>query len=209
MKSIPALLFGIYLAAVAGRAGVITLDAVNSGWYVEIGFSDGTVDNIAQTASHDGHVFRNWLGFDLSSVTDTITGATLEVASDPRNDGGQTVSWWDVTTPYANLGTNSVAIFDDLGSGILFATGGHTPGVVNSYTFNDAALTSLNATYSFWAIGGSNNGGAAFGYTQGVGSGDHLRLVLTTSSPVPDDGSTLALSGLAFGLLAWARRKLG
>ena len=202
MKSILACVLTLFLAASVARATVINVDAVNSGWYDQNGGANGTFNNIAQNAAF----YRNWFGFDLSSVTDPITSATLEVYSDPNNDSGQTVSWWDVTTPYASLGTSSLATYNDIGSGTLFGTGGHTPGIINSYVLNAAALASLNSATSYWAIGGSNTGGWAFGYTQGVGSGDHIRLVLNETSSVPDSGSTLALFGFGLGLLVWFRR---
>ena len=185
-------------------AKALIVSASNSGWYDSDGGSNGTSSNIAQFPG----AFRNWLGFDLSSVSGTITGATLEVGSVSNNASGQTINWYDVLTPYANLGISSLATYDDLGSGALFASGIHTAGTTNYFTLNAAALASLNSTSSFWAIGGDNGGpGYAFGYTSGVGQ-DHIKLNLTIGSAnVPDHAPTLALVGFGFLALAVFRRK--
>ncbi len=206
MKSFFVCMLTLCLAATAGRATEITLNAVNSGWYDNNGGSNGSANNTAQAGSYFGFSYRNWFGFDLSSVSDPITSATLELYSDGNNDSGQTVSWWDVTTSYSSLGTSSLATYNDLGSGVLFGSGTHTAGTINSFVLNASAIASLNSATSFWAIGGSNNGSIAFGYTQGVGSGDNFRLVLNRASSVPDSGSTLALFGFGLGLLVWFRR---
>ena len=114
----------------------------------------------------------------------------------------QNISGFDVTTEYSQLGTtNSTAIFDDLGTGILFGSGIQNSGEINSFVLTTDALLSLNSATSFWAIGGRNfSSGNAFGYTVGVGSNDHLRLVLTTSDtqqiPTPAPFALLGL-GLA------------
>jgi len=191
-------------------AKALIISASNSGWYDNNGSSNGTIGNIAQTPGD----LRNWLGFDLSSVSGTIIGATLEVGSVFTNSSGQTINWYDVLTPYANLGTSSLDTYNDLGSGTLFASGIHTAGTtsevkINSFTLNAAALASLNSTSSFWAIGGVNDGpGDAFGGTQGVSQPDHIKLNLTIgSASVPDHAPTLALVGFGFLALAAFRRK--
>ena len=186
-------------------AKALIISASNSGWYDNNGSSNGTSSNIAQFPGN----LRNWLGFNLGAVSGTITGATLEVDSAFTNSSGQTINWYDVVTPYANLGTSSLATYNDLGSGTLFASGIHTANTINYFTLNAAALASLNSTSSFWAIGGVNNGpGVAFGGTQGVSQPDHIKLNLTIgSASVPDHAPTLALVGFGFLALAAFRRK--
>jgi hypothetical protein len=198
----------IGIAAVAGgysaSATTITVDAVNSGWYTSSGAANGNLNNIF--TGFLGATYRDWLGFNLSSISGTITGAILEVSSHYQNDSGQLVNWWDVTTPYSSLGVSSTSTFNDLGSGILFGQGTHTAGTLNSFSLNANALASLNAATSFWAIGGQNTvNNYAFGYTDGVSSGDTIRLVLTVSNNVPDGGFTLALLGMAMGGMVLAR----
>ncbi len=191
-------------------ASTVTINASNSGWYSVAFGANGSVNNLF-TGNTSGTNFRDWLGFDLSSVSGTITGASLELASYPLNSPNQSMTWWDVTTPYASLGTSSMAIYNDLGTGTVFSTGVQNPGVLNLFAINAAGLASLNAASSFWAVGGVNNSGnEAFGYTGGVGSGDYLKLILTVdgSSSLPDGGSSVALLGLALGGMAVARRTL-
>lgn len=212
MKRLALLLAVLPVSAVSttpAKAGTITLNAVNSGWYDQTGFSNGTTGNLGQHTTF----YRDWLGFNLASVVaETITGATLQVASHVANSSGQTVNWWDVTTAYSSLGANSLATYNDLGSGTLFASGLHTAGTINSYTLNAAALSSLNAATGFWAIGGQSTGaGYAFAYTSGVNSGDHLKLVLTTAaaSTVPDRALSWVLVVAGLGGIALSRKRLG
>jgi hypothetical protein len=199
------LLGGVFLAA-PSRGSDITLDAVNSGWYYKSGTANGSHNGIYSVNG----VYRDWLGFDLSSIDEPIIGAVLEVKSNWQNQSGQLFNWWDVTTPYSSLGTSSLATYNDLGSGILFASGIHTAGTINSFPLNADALASLNASSSFWAVGGQNTvANAAFGWTS-----DYIKLVLTVQDPpplnrfagpasVPDSSSSLVLLGIGvFGVLS-------
>ena len=175
------------------NAATITLNAVNSGSYVEYGTTNGTTSNIFSGINGAYH-YNNWLGFDLSSVSGTITSASLEVASNSYNNSGQTFTWYEVSTPYANLGTtNGISIYNDLASGTVFASGTHTAGIINSFNLNTDALASLNSTSSFWAIGGHNpEDNWAFGFTGGVGTGDHIQLHLEVSAnPLDSDGDSI------------------
>jgi hypothetical protein len=200
----------LLLGSMVAEASTITLNAVNSGWYRQDGSSNGFLSNIAIT--NDGtYNLRNWLGFDLSSVSSPITSATLEVSSHDQNDSGQLIVWSDVVTSYASLGSSSRSIYNDLGSGVQFSSGVHTAGTINSFSLNAAGLTSLNSATSLWAIGGKHNdSGNAFAFTLGVISGDHLNLVLevsdTPSVPLPAS-VWLFCSGLV-GLVGVARRRL-
>lgn len=203
------------------NADVVTVNASSSGWYNKYGLT-----NPLNPALGYGDAYRDWLGFDLSSIDGVITGATLKVNSDPRNGSGQAINWFDVTTPYANLGVVNgglagKAIFSDLGTGILFGQGTHTAGTLNSYVLNADALASLNASESMWAIGGQSSApssaGFAFGYRNGVSAGETIQLVLDVepivhneripSTDVPDAGSTLGMISLGIcGLFAFSRR---
>lgn len=173
----------IYLSIGYANSAVVNIDAINSGWYTSVGSQNGTNSNINARPSR-----RNWLGFDLSTISDTITFAKLEVVSDAANGSGQFFIWNDVLTNYSSLGhQNDALIYEDLGSGVTYASGSHTAGTINSFVFNSNGIDALNSATSFWAIGGSHNAvGNAFGFTSGVGSGDHIRLVVeTTVSLIP------------------------
>lgn len=201
LKSLFALL--LIVSTAQASATLITLDAINSGWYTAT-FANGNSGNINTTIATQRH---NWLGFDLSGVTETIVSATLEVASHSSNDFTPVFTWSEITSAYASLGTTSLAIFNDLADGPVFAQGTHTAGIINSFDLNAAGIASLNISTSNWAIGGSRIGGGinAFGYTSGVGSGDHIKLVLVTRA-VPEP-FTFALFGLGLAGIGFARRK--
>jgi hypothetical protein len=202
--------------AVQTHAGTVDLDAVNSGAYniygYRLGASNPDPTKVTIVALRNNYV--NWLGFDLSSVSDTILSATLQVESHPSNAGGQSIAWHAISTPYSDLGTvDDITISNDIQSGTLFASGTHTNGTINAFALNGDAIASLNAATSLWAVGGSvaSGDGFAFGYAGGVAGGEHLRLVLETDSmpPVPIPGAVwLFVSALgAFGY--FGRRRAG
>jgi hypothetical protein len=205
------LALGFCLSSAVTQAST-TLNAVNSGNYYNnngVVSNDGAASNIGIW----GDTKRDWLGFDLTGITGTITGATLKVNSSASNASGQTINWYDVTTPYASLGSvSSTAIFNDLGSGVLFGQGTHTAGTINSYVLNPAAIAALNAAEgSKWAIGGQeNSGGYAFAYLSGISSPNNpIQLCLDfqpantltfndSVNNVPETGSSLAMAALGF-----------
>jgi len=196
--------------ATSAEANIVVLNAINSGLYQSNGVSSGAYSGYAQ----ENGALNDWLGFNLSSVDGTITGATLELYNDASAYGAdQSTVWWDVTTPYSELGVvNSTAIFQDLGSGVVFGNGIANAGSINDFTLNAAAIASLNATSGDWAIGGTDtSSGYSFLFTNGVSTpGVTLELVLNVTPPaVPDSGSALALLGLGLGALALLKRKQG
>jgi hypothetical protein len=192
-------------------ASTVGLSAVNSGYYNLYGTPDGSANNIAIY----GDTVRDWIGFDLSSISGTITSATLQISSDSRNASGQTINWWDVTSSYGTLGAANgaagVSIFKDLGTGTLFSSGIQTAGTLNSFTLNSDALASLNASHSLWAIGGQETSASyAFGYQNGVSSSQTIRLILDVQSDVQTfsiladtrPGDAVPETGSSFALLA-------
>jgi len=159
--------------------------------------------------------YRNWIAFDLSGITGDIQSASLNISNDVQNDSGISFTWSEITTSFSELSTFSVdstqnqIVFNDLADGFIFASGIASGGGVNNYTLNASALLSLNNSSGSWAIGGStlNDLGRAYGFTNGVGSGDFIQLTLeVTSVPIP---TTVWLFGSGLiGLIGIARRKV-
>ena len=213
---------------------------MNSGYYNHYGISSqsagekGNITLLGLDTTTGKILYHNWLAFDLSLVDGTIVAATLEIYSKPGNASQQPLIWRDVSTPYSQLGLPGTTwadkqfgkqVFNDLGTGQVFATGVHTAGALNSFTLNTDALTSLNAADGKWAIGGEttavvtkNPYNLAFGLTHGVDSAQpytmQLRLevenppqITTRSANVPEGGATVLMLGLGMiGLFAMSRR---
>ena len=218
------------------KASEIILPAVNSGFYNLYGQSSQSLGSGGNTGVLGAKVpagsplYYNWLAFDLSLINGAIVAATLEIYSDKRNTSGQGVLWRDVSTPYSQLGlagtttadkTLGKQIYSDLGSGQVYGQGTHTAGALNSFTLNGDALAALNATDSYWAIGGENTAvvtapyNFAFGYGTGIpGTTMQLRLEVeevsqlsTRSANVPEGGPTILMLGVGMiGLIALSRR---
>jgi len=198
------IIFVVALLLSSFTASAVTVNAVNSGWYKSTGNNNGTTNNINAVGNQN-----NWLGFDLGTVTGTILSATLEVGSDNANLSGQAFKWSEVSTSYGLLGViNSSLITTDLGSGNVFATGIHQAGVINSFTLNALGIASLNAATSFWAIGGHNSTNHnAFGWTGGVSTQDHIKLVLNTGvSEVPIPAAAFMFAPALLGFMGLRRR---
>lgn len=218
----------------------VTLPAVNSGYYNLYGASSQSVGqkgNITLLGVHPTNgkmLYHNWLAFDLSIIDGTIVAATLEIYSVKGNASGQALIWRDVSTPFSQLGLAGtspadkalgVQIFNDLGTGQIFATGTHAAAALNAFALNEDALASLNASEAYWAIGGETTATAvltnpynyAFGLTYGVDTEPDytMQLRLEIEQPrlaarlanVPEAGSSIAMLGLGLlGLFARANR---
>lgn len=208
-----------------GNAATIDLDAQNRGWYDETGrhisgnlnYFAGRTFNVELDRFLDYH---NFFVFDLPTVADPLVGATLVVESGevPPMDGEtRTYSTYSVSTSPTTLGSeeDSVAIFEDLGSGDLY--GSHT---FDSYisiedtetwsiTLSEEAVASISAALGgTWAVGGAvsdletdDRWFYAFGGSQDIPLSDtQLHL---TAIPEPATGfATLA----AFTWLVMRRR---
>jgi hypothetical protein len=118
------------LLAVAGlaRADIITLNAVDRGFYDGAVYTVGNTNYVVGDPIDDEPEYRNFMVFDLSGVTLRITGAEL-ILYNPTNGfgsdtGQETYDLFDVTTDIDTLrdGTGGSTTFDDLGTGTSYGS---------------------------------------------------------------------------------------
>jgi hypothetical protein len=153
----------------------VSLSAVSRGSYESDGVSTGLLHSDSNYVAGDCNIvaicltgpieYRNWFQFDLSSVTTAVTAATLQVnpgvlvtdcAPQPCSPAPTaTYTLFDVSAAsIAALGTNSTAIWADLGSGTSYGSltasaplgslgGGNGP--IVSIPLNAAAVAAINA----------------------------------------------------------------
>lgn len=162
------------LAALPASAQLVFLEAVDSGFYTWEGtHSAGSTNYVAgDTAASGVNELRNFLVFDLSSVSGTVAFAALQIYNpsetvDPGNgynspDPVETFAVNEVTTDIATLtagGTGLTWIFDDLGDGTMFGSidvdsGDNGTSVLVS--LSQDAVDAINlAVGGSWAVGGA------------------------------------------------------
>lgn len=173
---------------------------------------------------------NNFHTFDLSSLTGSITGATLrifaEAGSYDSSGPSETIDFFDVATPAEVLTdplSDTVAAggaFVDLGSGVLFGSFEIFASDDNSFidvVLNADAIDSLNDAVGTgpWSIGGTfasvdgsfNAGNISERVLQSeVGFSPASELVLTGSVAVVPEPTSAALALLACGW--FTRRRL-
>jgi hypothetical protein len=171
--------------------------------------------------------YRNYFIFDMSSVTQLILSARLEL-SVPGPGGGvpqsgngflssdasENYELHDVVTPIATLQnrTDRMGTHADLGNGVVYGSRTMTSadqGTIVSIELNSSAIAALNAATGLFAMGGSlttldsfYNYEFVFGSSGGIANVSQLRLTVVPES------STLLLLGIgAISLLGYRKAK--
>ena len=165
--SIPGGRFSIYYTKGSLRSEPITLTAIDQGHYRADGGHDAESDSaLTVTGSHqdDG---RSFFVFDLSSISNNITGATLNFfppgagTCNPCNNPTVDFLISAVSTPYSTLTANhsdasGIPIFSDLGSGTPYGTFSDNPYIVepsHSISLSPSAIADMNQTVGYFAVG--------------------------------------------------------
>jgi hypothetical protein len=213
------IVFGLtVLFALAAPAHADVINAIDSGWYNSAGMHVAQNNNyIVGDAS--GTERRNFVVFDLTTVTDEILSASLDLYNPDDDlpalrgyvspDPTESLALYEVTTAVDDVrlsqtGAAGVAIFDDLGSGVVFgerSVSAADNGTVVSIVINANGLAALNAARGgLFAIGGalttlgSVGDEYVFGFSQSIGNPEVRQLTIETAAvPEPVSASLLAL----------------
>ena len=217
------ILFGLamlYAHAAVAPAHAAVINAIDSGWYNQAGTHIAPNDNYI-VGDVSGSEVHNFVVFDLTSVLNEITAASVELYN-PDNalpalrgyvspDATETLALYDVATAVgtvrlSQVGAAGVAIFDDLGSGTLFGNqivSVADNGTTISIALNAEGIAALNAARGgLFAVGGalttlgSVGNEYVFGFSQSIDNPEVRRLNIQ-SVPEP---STVALLGLGLAL---------
>ena len=147
----------------AAAAATITLTPTSFGFYRDTGTASAGNHAIGWYSSADQEL-RQYLIFDRSSVSGTITAATL-VLEDPQTgysspDPQETWQIFDVSVPLAGLsgGTGGLTAYQDLGTGTILGSLVVSPAnthQVISMSLNADGLAYLNAQSTTFGIGGA------------------------------------------------------
>jgi len=140
-----AVLTAILLSCIPALADTFTLSTANRGWITSTGTSNGTSGANSYYTGIDfsynaGAELRDWFSFDLSTVSGTITSATIQVASG-------TYIPYQTTSETLQLTSVAAQDFADLGTGTVYGTQVYSAAEnaqTVTITLDAAAITALN-----------------------------------------------------------------
>ena len=207
--------------ATAMQSSALTISATERGSYTYAGFfgtgGSGYADGNNLTGSyHDGE-YRSFFNFDLSSISDPITSATLNISTYGSSPATiETLGIFDYTGSISDLigNTGGVAAFTDLGTGTLYGSGSaSTDATIGtmSIAFNAGGLSDMNAAIGgYFAVGGAPTSlsGSYNEFLFGSSMGAPLTLfeLEFSTMPAPEPATMLLLGSGLIGL-AGLRRK--
>jgi hypothetical protein len=221
---------GTFLSSVTTDASAnYALDAANRGWYLADGFSNGAggsnnyvvgdcnrIDPRCPGGGPGPAEWRNWFRFDLSSVSGSVTAATLvlNVTSGFSSTTSPTGTYtlFDISPGnLGGLGTNSQTIWADIGSGISYgsyvASSANSSGTTIAIPLNAAALAAINASVgSSFALGGAITtlqGGSEVELLFGGNTTAANHTVLQLTIGLAPTGLTVSKFGASAARLTW------
>lgn len=173
----------ILLFSVSAFADQYTIDTSSRGWLTSSGNANGTSASNSYYTGIDysyngGDELRDWFDFDLSSVTGTITSATIEI------DTGTYIPYQTSSESYQLTSIDGALDFADLGTGSdVYGTETYTAaddGQTETITLTAAAITALNND-----VGGSFEVGGRLTTLQQSAPGTANEAVFSTVSGDP------------------------
>lgn len=221
-----ALVVGSFFSATMANAGVVSVNASDTGWYQDNGTHITSNFNYI-TGHYSGDDYNSFFVFDLSSVTNLITGATLSLYNPSSGfssvSATETLNIFNVLSDLSSVtgGTGGANVFNDLGSGTLFGSVVGSAADANSYidvVLNASAISALNSAPDMFGFGGAladvSSDGVLFSGSHSGYNSSFVQLSLTTddntlrfnTQDVPAPGALLLL-GLALLAMRVARTK--